>query len=160
MGEDLVANADINRTERRVMYLITIFIAGVLLLLLSSMDLKIKKVNIWIVAGLGTVCVAGMFFNQNMRLFDVIGGLLTGLCAIGFSLISNEQLGMGDGIVIAFIGLLLGFRNVLVIVCMASFVMAAISIIVLALKKGNKHTRLPFIPALFVSYCVCMGTLV
>lgn len=138
------------------MYLLILFITGILLFILAVIDFKNKKVNIWMVAGLGLICFLGVFFNQNINLITCIGGLTLGLGAIGFSLISNEQLGMGDGIIIAALGALLGFRNVLIVVCMASFLMALLSVVILALKRGNRHTKLPFLPAVFLSYCVCM----
>lgn len=129
---------------------------GILLFLLSVMDLKDKKVNIWIVLSLGLVCIAGLFFGSDINLFNVIGGLMIGFGTIGFSLISNEQIGMGDGIIITFLGLQVGFRNGLIIVCMASFFAAVVSVILLIFKKGNRNTKLPFVPAIFLSYCICM----
>ena len=141
---------------KKRMDLLILFITGILLFVLSVMDLKDKKVNIWMVAGLGLMCVLGVVFNQNTNRFACAGGLALGLGAVGFSFISNEQIGMGDGVIIACLGLLLGFRNVLIVVCMASFFMALLSVVILILKMGNRNTKLPFVPAIFLSYCVCM----
>ena len=138
------------------MYLLILFVAGILLFILSVMDLRNKKVNIWAVMLFGIVCVTGLLLNHKINIYSGICGFATGLFAVGFSLISKEQIGIGDGIIIAFMGLLLGFKNGLVIVCMASFFMAIVSLVLIVLKRVKGHTRLPFIPAIFASYCVCM----
>ena len=70
-------------------------------------------------------------------------------------MISREQIGRGDGIVIAVIGLVLGFRRCLAVVSVASLVMCAAAIVVLLFKKGNRRTQLAFLPALFVGYVLC-----
>ena len=62
---------------------------------------------------------------------------------------------MGDGIVIAVIGLVLGFRRCLAVVSVASLEMCAAAIVVLLFKKGNRRTQLAFLPALFVGYVLC-----
>ena len=86
---------------------------------------------------------------------DAAGGLAIGLCAIGISMASREQIGRGDGIVIAAVGFVLGVRKCLAVVSTASILMCAAAIIVLIMKKGNRRTRLAFLPALFAGYVVC-----
>jgi leader peptidase (prepilin peptidase)/N-methyltransferase len=81
-------------------------------------------------------------------------GTLVGICAIGISIISDGQIGRGDGYVIASLGLVLGFRGSLVVVCISSMVMCIIAVIMLIFKKGNRKTKLPFIPALFAGYVI------
>ena len=77
---------------------------------------------------------------------------------MGISKLGREQVGMGDGMIIALTGLFLGMNGCFIMVCTASFVMVFIAAAVLILKKGNKYTKLPFLPALFVGYIVCAVT--
>lgn len=145
------------------MYLIILIIAvtiGVLLFVAGAMDLKSKTISRGIILVLMIFCFAGafikVFINKEVGIWEIIGGVLIGLCAIGLSMVSREQIGRGDGLVIVAIGLMLGFRKCLFAVCMASIIMTLVSVIVLILRKGNKNTRLPFIPALFAGYVICM----
>ena len=79
-----------------------------------------------------------------------------GLGIIGLSVISKEQIGKGDGLVIAAVGIAFGARRCFLVLSTASFVMCVIAIGVLLLKKGGRQTRLPFLPALFAGYVLCV----
>lgn len=138
------------------MFLMITVIIGVLLLVAGIMDLKRKSISRGMIALLMAVCISGIFFKSTFSIGETIGGLLIGLCAVGLSVGSKEQIGRGDGLVICAIGMVLGFRECLFTVCTASVIMALVSIGVLILRKGNKNTRLPFIPALFIAYTACM----
>ena len=133
---------------------------GLLLFVAGIMDLKSKTIRREIILVLMAMCFAGAFLrvyvNKEFGLWEVAGGVLIGLCAIGVSMASEEQIGRGDGFVIAAIGLILGFRKCLFAVCMASIIMTLVSVIILILRKGNRKTRLPFIPALFAGYVLFM----
>lgn len=143
------------------MYFIIAVITGILLLAAGVMDLKNKSVSRGMILLLMLTCLLGaltrVFLNQGFGLGDAVGGVLIGFCMIGLSVISREQIGRGDGFVIAAIGLILGFRKCLFAVCMASIIMTLVSVIVLILRKGNRNTKLPFIPALFAGYVMCMA---
>lgn len=142
------------------MYLGFAMIIGVLLFMAGAMDLKSKTISREMILVLMIVCFAGafikVFINKEFGIWDIIGGVLIGFCAIGLSMVSRDQIGRGDGLVIVAIGLVLGFRKCLFAVCMASIIMTLVSVIVLILRKGNRNTRLPFIPALFAGYVMCM----
>lgn len=142
------------------MYLGIAVIIGMLLFVAGAMDLKSKTISRGIIFVLMIVCFAGafikVFINKEFGIWEIIGGVLIGFCAIGLSMVSREQIGRGDGLVIVAIGLMLGFRKCLFAVCMASIIMTLVSVIVLILRKGNRNTRLPFVPALFAGYVMCM----
>lgn len=142
------------------MYLGFAVIIAVLLFMAGAMDLKSKTISREMILVLMIVCFAGafikVFINKEFGIWEIIGGVLIGFCAIGLSMVSREQIGRGDGLVIIAIGLVLGFRKCLFAVCMASIIMTLVSVIVLILRKGNRNTRLPFIPALFAGYVMCM----
>ena len=145
---------------RQVMFLMITVAAGALLLAAGVMDLKSRTISRGMIFALFAVCMAGVFvkvfIDREAGLWEMVGGVLIGLCAVGLSMMSREQIGRGDGLVIAAIGLILGFRKCLFAVCMASLIMTLVSVFVLALRIGNRTTRLPFIPALFAGYVMCM----
>ena len=96
------------------------------------------------------------FWQQVFHILDTLGGLAVGLGIIGLSVISKEQIGKGDGLVIAAVGIAFGARRCFLVLSTASFVMCVIAIGVLLLKKGGRQTRLPFLPALFAGYVLCV----
>lgn len=132
-------------------------IMALLLLVAAVEDIREKKVHRWLllimlmvgVVGGGSACI-----GQSSNLWQLLGGLMPGLCMLGFSLISGGQIGMADGLIITALGVLCGARDCMVVVSIASMVMALISVVILSIRRGNRHTRLPFVPALFVGYCV------
>jgi Type II secretory pathway, prepilin signal peptidase PulO and related peptidases len=142
------------------MYIIIAVVIGVLLFVAGVMDLKSKTISRGLILALAVAGLVGalinVFMNKGFGIWEAVGGVLIGLCAIGLSMISREQIGRGDGLVIAAIGLMLGFRRCLFAVCMASIIMTLVSVIILILRTGNRNTRLPFIPALFAGYVMCM----
>lgn len=131
-------------------------IIGLLLFAAAVMDFKSKSISRGFLFVLMLASFISIFVRADLGIWNSVGGALIGLCAIGLSMISRGQIGRGDGIVIAALGAVLGFRDCLAAVCLASMIMALVSVVILILKKGNRDTRLPFIPALFVGYVTCM----
>jgi leader peptidase (prepilin peptidase)/N-methyltransferase len=152
-----VQNVDIRR------FLVKILI-GAMLLIAGIIDIKSQKISRLYIALLMLVCVMTVIvdINQgtNQNIMSMLMGALIGICAVGISMMAGEQIGRGDGLVITAIGIVLGFRGVLGVVCLASLVMCVIAVILLILRKGNKNTRLPFIPAIFVGYAIYMTSFI
>ena len=137
------------------MFLGIIVIMGLLLFVAAVIDLKRRQISRGFIVALMIVSLTSIFARVDYGIWNAIGGALIGICAVGLSIISKEQIGRGDGLVITALGIALGFRECLATVCLASMIMALVSVVVLLLKKGNRKTRLPFIPALFVGYVTC-----
>ena len=129
---------------------------GLLLLLAGVEDIRKKKIHVVYIIAMGIVALFGCFFREKYNWYGGLGGFLIGVCMLGISRISNEQIGRGDGMVIAAIGLLCGMRNTLGIVCFASLFMVIPALFVIVCKKASKKTRLPFLPALFLGYVVTL----
>ena len=138
------------------LYQLLMVAIGILLLAAGIVDIRkrqISRVQLLIIL---LVCCAVSPLKQEFGVVDAVGGLSIGLCAIGVSIATREQIGRGDGIVIAAVGIALGARKCLLVVFTASFLMAAAAIVVLIFRKGGRQTRLPFLPAIFVGYAVCV----
>ena len=131
-------------------------IIGLLLFVAAIMDLRCKSISRRLFLVLLFASIVSIFTKTDFEIWNVVGGALMGLCVVGLSMISREQIGKGDGLVITTLGIALGFRDCLAAVCLASMLMALASVLILMLKKGNRNTKLPFLPALFVGYVICM----
>ena len=128
---------------------------GMLLFAAAVFDIKTKSVGLGLIAVIMLAGFAGAFARENFGMREALGGALTGMVIVGISVLCREQIGRGDGFLIAAMGLMLGFRECLLAVGIASVIMAFASVVVLVFRKGNRNTRLPFIPALFVGYVAC-----
>ena len=125
---------------------------GLLLLLAGIEDVRKREIRVIYIAAMILVACCGCIFRQGHSWYGVLGGLFIGLCIFGISIISEEQIGKGDGLVIAALGILCGVRNTLGIVCFASLFMVPVAFVVIFFKRGKKRIRLPFLPALFLGY--------
>ena len=131
---------------------------GIALLIAAITDIKHKSISISQIVVTGILCIIGSIICKENNIYQTFGGLSIGIMVMGIAKLGNEQIGMGDGMIIALTGLFLGMNGCFIMVCTASLVMVFIAAAVLILKKGNKYTKLPFIPALFVGYIVCVVT--
>ena len=114
-----------------------------LLFLAGIEDIRKKKIHILTIFAMGVTALLGCMLRQDYGWYGALGGFLIGICVIGISIISGEQ-----------IGILCGVRNTLGIVCFASLFMLMPALVLVICKKGNKKTKLPFLPALFLGYLV------
>lgn len=127
-------------------------IEGLLLLLAGVEDIRKKKIHVLYILAIGVTALCGCLLRQDNSWYGTLGGFFIGLCVIGISIVSGEQIGRGDGMVISALGVLLGVRDTLGIVCFASLFMVVPSLILIISRKGSKKTKLPFLPALFLGY--------
>lgn len=139
-----------------VLYNILMAAVGILLFIAGITDIKKKQISSKFILVLALVCTAAALCKKDFGIIEAAGGVAIGLCAIGLSVASRGQIGKGDGMVMAATGLVLGGRGCLAAVSMASLLMCIVAIVVLALRKGRRGTRLAFLPALFVGYVLCL----
>ncbi|MDE5697490.1 MAG: prepilin peptidase [Lachnospiraceae bacterium] len=138
-----------------ILYRTLMAVIGLLLLAAGIVDMRKRQISRAQILILLLVCCAVIPLKNESGVIDAVGGLAIGLCAIGVSVATREQIGRGDGIVIAAVGIALGARKCLLVVFIASFMMSVAAIVVLSFRKGGRQTRLPFLPAIFAGYLLC-----
>ncbi len=87
---------------------------------------------------------------------SVIGGILLGMGAWGFSLATKDQFGRGDALVILCLGIYLGFSESLSVLLWGLLIASIVSVYLLAVKKWSRKQSLPFIPCLTAGYAMMM----
>lgn len=127
-------------------------IDGFLLLLAAVEDFKEKEIKLNYILAIVVIGISYLLLSPQKSIPDVIGGVALGLVMIVISILSDEQIGKGDGMIMAAVGIMVGFRTGLIMLCVASLIQSIISIIVLSTKRGNRHTALPFVPSLLIGY--------
>ena len=139
-----------------------LFIAGGILLgVLAWIDVRTKKIPL-LPVGVLAVMMLGMrilsvetFSGLAKELPAILAGLLPGGIGLLFSVVTDGKVGAGDGLVLAAIGLGIGFYRTMFLWSMALCVAAVWAMLLLALKKAGRKTELPFVPCLFLGYVLC-----
>lgn len=136
------------------MWVETLFniIVGSVLLILSWDDIKSKTITIIKLGMFIPILVMQVFIGFTCSWIQIVGGILLGIGIIFLSYITQGKIGLADGVCITFLGAILGFIKVFMLVIVALFLVAGISIFLLALKKAKLKTELPFLPFLFLGY--------
>ena len=127
------------------------------LLLWAAWDLRYRVICLW--QGLLVLATGVVWQWWQGQLFTGTtgGGILLGMAAWGFSLLSKEQLGKGDAMVILCLGLYLGFSWSLSVLLWGLLAASAVSLWLICFKKRSSRETIPFIPFLTVGYVLVWG---
>ena len=127
----------------------------IMLAFCSVQDIREKEISLGKLQIYGFLILGiflSRFFIQKNSLFSllekVIFGLIPGLLFLFLAKASKEAVGYGDGIILLFIGISIGFWQCLGVLFTAllGIFLAAAMILILAGRK--KNVRIPFLPFL------------
>ena len=127
----------------------------IMLAFCSVQDIREKEMSLWKLQIYGFLILGiflSRFFIQKNSLFSLlekgIFGLIPGLLFLFLAKASKEAVGYGDGIILLFIGISIGFWQCLGVLFTAllGIFLAAAMILILAGRK--KNVRIPFLPFL------------
>lgn len=127
----------------------------IMLAFCSVQDIREKEISLWKLQIYGFLILGiflSRFFIQKNSLFSLlekgIFGLIPGLLFLFLAKASKEAVGYGDGIILLFIGISIGFWQCLGVLFTAllGIFLAATMILILAGRK--KNVRIPFLPFL------------
>lgn len=127
----------------------------IMLAFCSVQDIREKEISLWKLQIYGFLILGiflSRFFIQKNSLFSLlekgIFGLIPGLLFLFLAKASKEAVGYGDGIILLFIGVSIGFWQCLGVLFTAllGIFLAAAMILILAGRK--KNVRIPFLPFL------------
>lgn len=140
---------------------VILVMGGLLLGILAWIDIQTKKVPLILIGVLAAMMLSvriasfSMDTGAGMWFAKLSVGLLPGGISLFCSYITKGQLGIGDGLILAALGLGLEFRNVVLLWVMAFCMAAVLAMFLLILKKARKKTEIPFVPFLFLGYTLC-----
>lgn len=115
-------------------------------------DIKTRKINI-IFCILFTLA-GGIFYMHSGEKegLSLMWSLLPGIYLFAFSILTKEAVGIGDGFVVAAIGVWMGVWKTFAIL-MAAFILTALfGVIKMAKKQASGKTEIAFVPFLTLSY--------
>ncbi len=124
------------------------------LLVCSITDLRFRKISRAAAAVYFVLAAAAHLLLADISLPDVLPGLLPGLACLLLSVLTEEAIGYGDGILVVICGFSLGVWQCLGILMLAFMLAGLFGVMLLVIKKGNKKSRIAFVPFLL------LGTLI
>lgn len=126
---------------------ITIF-----LILSTLIDLRKKEVNILLCISVALVGLIYEIFISKTDILSIILGILPGIFLMLTSIVTNEEVGKGDAVILSTIGIFLGLKKTILVLIYALFSTIIIGGILLLIRKKNKKYKIPFVPFILFSY--------
>ncbi len=122
------------------------------LIVSGIMDLKTRRIPVWMLI-LGGILAAWTVCCQNSGYPQAMAGLLPGalLLFLGFV---TQKAGYGDGIVLCCLGMALGGERSLLLLGVSLFLAALCALILLAMRRVGRNSRLPFVPFLAAAWLI------
>lgn len=137
----------------KIVHICLIIILGVI----CVFDIKRKKIPVYMLI---ILAAAGIISNFTVGEFDIekrIIAMLPGMILLIVSMITKQQIGYGDGMIILIMGLYIDIDDILSIV-LSSFLLSSIAaIILMTVFKKKKNFEMAFSPFLLIGYGLVEG---
>lgn len=130
--------------------------AGICLLIQSMWDIRTKELPLWISAVLGCCGFVYSLCTQRMG-WEMVYALLPGLFCLFLGFVTRQAVGYGDGILLCALGVFYTCEELMQI-CTIAIVAAGFAglILLVVFQKSGKY-EIPFVPFLFLGWCICFG---
>ena len=137
----------------KIVHICLIIILGVI----CVFDIKRKKIPVYMLI---ILAAAGIISNFTVGEFDIekrIIAMLPGMILLIVSMITKQQIGYGNGMIILIMGLYIDIDDILSIV-LSSFLLSSIAaIILMTVFKKKKNFEMAFSPFLLIGYGLVKG---
>lgn len=137
----------------KIVHICLIIILGVI----CVFDIKRKKIPVYMLI---ILAAAGIISNFTVGEFDIekrIIAMLPGMILLIVSMITKQQIGYVDGMIILIMGLYIDIDDILSIV-LSSFLLSSIAaIILMTVFKKKKNFEMAFSPFLLIGYGLVKG---
>jgi prepilin signal peptidase PulO-like enzyme (type II secretory pathway) len=132
-------------------------VLGIGLVFWAIQDMKNKKIMLLpITAAFAAGLLRCLIFHQPAVIDGLLGaGIGVALCLI--SKWTGKEIGMGDGMVTAVIGIYMGIRMTVLCLCLAFFLVSPVALLLGCFKKLSGKDSLPFLPFMLLGYWITWG---
>ena len=124
----------------------------IFLILSTLLDLRKKEVNISLCIIFALVGLIYEIFISKTDILSIILGIIPGIFLMLTSIVTNEEIGKGDAVILGIIGIFLGLKKSILVLIYALFMTVIIGGILLLIRKKNKKYKIPFVPFILFSY--------
>lgn len=134
--------------------IVQMILLGVFLIVAGYMDIKYKKISVlWCVFFM--IMGLAISMGSSQILIEAVGQIILSVMPGGILLIiskmTNQSIGIGDGVVAIVVGMLLGIEKTVMALLGGFMISGVVSIILLMFRKAEKGYELPFVPMLSVA---------
>lgn len=126
---------------------------GVWLSVMGIVDIRYRKIPLWLL-GMGAPAAAAAMIGRWRECGLHTGGLL-GACVPGIILLlagAAKKAGYGDGLTLLLLGLMNEGTEMMKLFLVSLLVMSLPALVLLALHRVKKDTRLPYLPFLALAW--------
>ena len=128
----------------------------VFLALLSVFDIKTKQIPLWLILMFAAIFAGMCFVNGDVSYAALLVRLLPGVFLLAVAFATKQSMGYGDGAAVLIVGLLLDIWTSTALILLALLISAAASLFILLSKKGDRQTKLPFMPFMLAAWVVML----
>ena len=137
----------------KIVHICLIIILGVI----CVFDIKRKKIPVYMLIILAAAGIISNFTVGELDIEKRIIAMLPGMILLIVSMITKQQIGYGDGMIILIMGLYIDIDDILSIV-LSSFLLSSIAaIILMTVFKKKKNFEMAFSPFLLIGYGLVKG---
>lgn len=122
----------------------------IFLAICAAIDLKEQKVITRLCIANAAVALLLHIVLQDVLWYDILLGMILGAIFFVISVLTNESIGKGDGIVIFTLGSIMGVETSFQMLVWALILCAVFSLGGIIIKKLSLKSKIPFVPFLFV----------
>lgn len=126
-------------------------ILGIWLGVQAGADMRYREVSFWF-SVLGGIVGIGSCIIEKRVIVEILIACLPGVLLLGFSCMTKEVIGYGDGIILTVMGIYLPIRQVLSIGMLAFSLAGVVALFLLVVLRKRGDYRIPFIPFLALAY--------
>ena len=125
---------------------------AVLLGICSCEDIRKREISVLFLGIMSVLALLEAFLCKDVSISQRLAGGLVGGLFLGISKLSKEAIGYGDSWLVGILGVLMGAREMLAVLFVASLLAAVGSLLILWKKRWNKKAAIPFVPFVAVVY--------
>lgn len=123
---------------------------------LSIEDIKKKEVSVILIAAAGIFGVVWHVYFSRITIWNLLGGIGVGVVMYVISLLSREQIGKGDALLITVTGIYLGFWGNIILLWVASLFAGLGGVVAVSFFGKGRGFEIPFVPFVFAAYIGCL----
>ncbi len=100
------------------------------------------------------LCIEAAAGLMQRGLSQVIIALIPGVLILLLSFFKGAGIGAGDGLIAMITGISLGIEAELISLYFSFILSSIFALLIIALKKGNKRTEIPFVPFMAAGFLI------
>lgn len=134
-------------------------VALIFLVPCSIWDIKTREIPIpWMAAGgITAVCIAGWsVIAGEVDIINLLFAMSPGIFLLALSIVTEHQIGAGDGISAAILGIFIRVPMIYMVLMGALILSSIYAAGLLVLHKGSRRSRMPWLPFVTAGFIVFM----